>query len=75
MGVARSGQVQDLRRATMEQIFDFRFPIDDLWVYDAFYQKRPTPIEFRKSAIKNRQSTMYHQFSGLKGCKAGARHG
>ncbi|MEN8255949.1 MAG: hypothetical protein ABFR33_10835, partial [Verrucomicrobiota bacterium] len=27
--------------AASQQIFDFRFPIDDLWVCDAFNRKRP----------------------------------
>ena len=36
-----------------QQIFDFRFPIADLWVCDALGKKRPTPMEFYKSAIGN----------------------
>jgi len=55
----------------MLQIFDFRFTIADFWVSrlrqgfgaegDAFSEKRPTPIEFRKSEFKNQQSAMSGQ--------------
>jgi len=49
-----------------QQVFDFRLPIADLRVCDAFNKKRPTPIEFQKSAIKNRQcfanSRRFHDY-------------
>ncbi len=43
------------------QISDFRLPIADLWVCDAFGKKRPTPMEFYKSAIKNPQLAIFRQ--------------